>query len=299
MKRIITVLIALLFTQFFYAKDRPIITDLEALPSKGNKINLSWKLPQNPDPQIQKLFIYRSNKPVGTYYDIQDALLIATLEPKSVNFSDTVKNYSDYYYAIIAQVNNGKYDIILPSVNATVNGTHLQLKKKPEYTENTASAKEKLVPQDAMRETPLPFLDITEQLSKKPLEMKPETKAIASSLSDEKSRNKRKKMEPYVFEEDLISPDGGDDFLLFEILRTTFIKRKYSESQEQLKKLLGTNRSKSVTKRATFYLGESQYYTRNYEDAVRTFLLVFDDYPVQSKKWIDATLDEMKPVEKQ
>ena len=61
--------------------------------------------------------------------------------------------------------------------------------------------------------------------------------------------------EPYVFEEDLISPDGGDDFLLFEILRDSFIQKKYSKSEEQLKKLISTNRAKSVTERAKFYLG--------------------------------------------
>ena len=190
-------------------------------------------------------------------------------------------------------MNNGKYDIILPSVNATVNGTHLTLPERKENAEKTESAKEKLVPVDGKRETPLPFLDITEQISKKPLNISEETKKIAESLAASE-KNSKKRMEPYIFEEDIISPDGGDDFLLFEILRTTFIQKKYKESAEQLQKLLGTNRSKEVTKRAIFYLGESEYYTKNYSDAVRTFLMVYDEYPVQAKKWIDATLDEMK-----
>ncbi len=294
MKRLFTLIAVIFLMANCFAKDRPIITNLEANGTRGNKIVLSWKNPSEPEPKIQKLFIYRNSKPIGSYYDISDSTPIATVEPETQNYTDTVKNYNDYYYAIIAQVNNGKYDIILPSVNATVNGTHLTLPPRKESAEKTESAKEKLVPLDGKREIPLPFLDVSEQFSRKPVKMDEETKKIAKSLSDSTKEKESKRMEPYVFEEDIISPDGGDDFLLFEILRTTFIQKKYKDSADQLKKLLGTNRSKEVTKRAIFYLGESEYYTKNYSDAVRTFLLVYDEYPVQAKKWIDATLDEMK-----
>lgn len=294
MKKLFTLITVFFLAANCFAKDRPIITNLEANGTRGNKIVLSWKNPSAPEPKIQKLFIYRNSKPIGSYYDISDLTPIATVEPETRTYSDTVKNYNDYYYAIIAQVNNGKYDIILPSVNATVNGTHLTLPARKESTEKTESAKEKLVPLDGKREIPLPFLDVTEQFSKKPVKMNAETKKIAESLADGTKTKENKRMEPYVFEEDIISPDGGDDFLLFEILRTTFIQKKYKDSADQLKKLLGTNRSKEVTKRAIFYLGESEYYTKNYSDAVRIFLLVYDDYPVQAKKWIDATLDEMQ-----
>ena len=66
-----------------------------------------------------------------------------------------------------------------------------------------------------------------------------------------------KMLSPYVFEEDLISPDGGDDYLLFDVLKTTFIKRKYA-------------------------------------DAVNAFLYAADAYPSLAKKWIDSSLDFMQ-----
>lgn len=294
MKKLFTLTAVFFLAANCFAKDRPIITNLEATGTRGNKIILSWKNPSAPEPKIQKLFIYRNSKPIGSYYDISDSTPIAEVEPETKSYTDTVKNYNDYYYAVIAQVSNGKYDIILPSVNATVNGTHLTLPARKESAEKTESAKEKLVPLDGKREIPLPFLDVTEQFSKKPVKMNEETKKIAASLADGTKDKESKRMEPYIFEEDIISPDGGDDFLLFEILRTTFIQKKYKDSADQLKKLLGTNRSKEVTKRAVFYLGESEYYTKDYSTAVRTFLLVYDEYPVQAKKWIDATLDEMQ-----
>ena len=43
-----------------------------------------------------------------------------------------------------------------------------------------------------------------------------------------------KMLSPYVFEEDLISPDGGDDYLLFDVLKTTFIKRKYADAETEM-----------------------------------------------------------------
>lgn len=293
MKKLFTICAVIYFSSLCFAADRPIITDLQAIPARGNKIILSWKNPENPEPKIQKLLVFKSRKAIGTYTDIQDAELVSSLSAANTTYSDTVKNYTDYYYAVIAQVNNGRYDIILPSVNATVNGAHLKLPAKKESAKKTESAKEKLVPINGKRETPLPFLDLTQSAEKKQIKMSDKAKESVASLSKNPDANKNKRMEPYVFEEDLISPDGGDDFILFEILRTTFIQKKYKESAEELSKLLGTNRSESVTKRAVFYLGESFYYTKDYENAVRTFLLVYDNYPMQAKKWIDATLEEL------
>lgn len=293
MKKLFTVF--LLFSALnCFAKSRPIITNLDAKPLKTNKIQLTWKVPADCEVQIKKLFIYRNTKPIGTYYDVSTSKQIAELEPSVQTYADTLKNYSDYYYAVIAQTENGIYDIILPSVNATVNGTHLILPEKKADTKKTESSKEKLVPPDGKRETPLPFLDITEQFSKKPLNMKQETLDVAKALSRTEQTKTVKTMEPYIFEEDIITPDGGDDFLLFEILRTTFIQKKYSSATEQLKKLIGTNLSKEVTKRAVFYLGESEYFTGNYSSAVRTFLLCYDKEPQLAKKWIDASLEKLE-----
>ena len=101
-------------------------------------------------------------------------------------------------------------------------------------------------------------------------------------------------LSPYVFEEDLISPDGGDDYLLFDVLKTTFIKRKYKDAQTELLRLLATNRSETVTSRSRFYLGESYYFRGNYAEAINAFLYVIDDYPALAKKWIDSSLDFMQ-----
>ena len=124
--------------------------------------------------------------------------------------------------------------------------------------------------------------------------MSDQAKAVAKNLKGKKEIEAQTTLIPYIFEEDLISPDGGDDFLLFEVLRNNFIQKKYSDSVVQLKKLLGTNRSEKVTNRARFYLGQSYYFQENYQEAVKNFLPVYDIYPELAKKWIDSSLDLMQ-----
>ena len=100
-------------------------------------------------------------------------------------------------------------------------------------------------------------------------------------------------MTPYVFEEDLISPDGGDDYLLFEILKNHFVQQDYEETVSQIQKLTGTNINENTRNRAFFYMGEAEYFLVHYENAVKTFVKVEAAYPVLVKKWLDASLDRL------
>ena len=102
---------------------------------------------------------------------------------------------------------------------------------------------------------------------------------------------KRDPLPVHIFEEDLVSPAGGDEYLLFEILKTYFIKKQYTESITALRKFLAQNRTKSVADRASFYLGESYYYTGNFPAALTRFLALEDTYPELTRRWIDSSLD--------
>lgn len=124
--------------------------------------------------------------------------------------------------------------------------------------------------------------------------MSEQVKSVAKNLAGQTKEKEVTVLLPYIFEDDLVSPDGGDDFLLFEILRNYFIQKNYTDSVTQLKKLLGTNRTAKVTNRAMFYLGQSYYFQNNYQQAINSFLQVYDAYPELAKKWIDSSLDLMK-----
>ena len=278
-----------------FSKERPIVKDINASHGSGTAISVSWTLPKESDPPLARLFVYRSTKPIGSFYDLNETKPIAELEPDSSSFLDNVKDYRDYYYAVTGEVNGRQFDIILPSINSTVNGVHRKIPETKPEVASFSSEKEKIHSSGSIRETPLPYLYYTEGQNKTPVKMKKEVMDTGKELSKAHKMKSTKISEPYVFEEDLISPDGGDDFLLFEILRDSFIQKKYSKSEEQLKKLISTNRAKSVTERAKFYLGESYYFSGNYREAVLSFLSVYEKYPAVSKKWIDSALDYLEP----
>ena len=98
----------------------------------------------------------------------------------------------------------------------------------------------------------------------------------------------------HIFEDDLISPDGGDDFLLFEILRTTFIQKNYAEAASELERFLNKNNSPAVENRARFYLGEAYYFMADYQTASKNFIMVYDIFPSAARKWLVSSLDMMQ-----
>ncbi|HAH60582.1 MAG TPA: hypothetical protein DCL73_00625 [Treponema sp.] len=291
------VLFLFCFSRTLFAAGRPVVTNISASAGTGKLINVSWTLPSKPEQPVTSLIVFRDVKPIASYSQLAALEPAATLGGGDTGWSDSAADYADYYYAVIAVTGSGRYDIIIPSMNATVNGAHRKLPQQNAAADTSASAKEKLYPQGTMRETPLPYVDLLEGTNTSGTHMgkqaQDQAKLLAGNTAEYAAAKKAKPLDVYVFEEDLVSPDGGDDYFLFDALRTTFIRKKYTESAAALNKLLGTNRSEGVTRRAKFYLGESYYFSGNYQEAVKTFLTVSDVYPVLTKKWIDSSLDFM------
>lgn len=289
MKKIIS-LFSLLLLSFSLFAQKPIVLDIQAKAAKGTKINLFWVLPEDCDEPITKLLIYRSTKPITQYSQILQLTPIAELSGDSTGYTDSVHDYKEYFYAIIA-ITDKPYEIILVSMNSTVNGVHLNQpaqKKEPKKQKK----EEKLYKNGEKRETPLPYLDIIENENT--------NSEISQDVLDStiefstKTKKETTILTPYFFEEDLISPDGGDDYILFDILKNTFVQEKYEEARNQLKKLTQRNISESVLKRAYFYIGESEYYLGNYEEAVKAFIQVSNEYPLQTYPWINECMNKIE-----
>lgn len=278
------------------ASDRPIVSGISAYAGSGHRISVSWTLPPAGSGNITSLLVFRDTEPISSYSHLASLSPAAELGSGDTGWSDTAADYRDYYYAVIAVTGKTRFDIIIPSMNATVNGVHLRLARDKTSSGKKTSEAEKLYPAGAMREMPLPYIDLMEGMNRsKPILSRAADEA-GSRLASSYASFSAKPLEPYVFQEDLVSPDGGDDYFLFESLKTCFIRRKYTDSIASLRKLLGTNRSEGVTRRAGFYLAESYYFSGDYRNAVTSFLKVSDDYPVLAKKWIDSSLDLMAPV---
>lgn len=287
MKKFLAIFFLFSLSIFAFAQ-RPIVRDIQASGGKGTKINIFWTLPQDSDQPITNLLVYRDTKPISSFDMIEKMEPIATIAPDYTGYTDTVRDYKDYFYAVVA-VTDQPYDLILVSINATVEGAHVAIPepkepaKKPEY--------EKLYPDGKMRETPLPFVSLVDGMNEEST-ISDETAIATKALSSSKGK-KTPLMTMYIFEEDLVSPDGGDDYILFDVLKTYFVVKKYQQAIVQLNRLAGTNISESTRKRIYFYIGEAEYLSGNYEQAVKSFVKVQQDFPNLTKKWVDSALDRI------
>lgn len=288
MKKAVSLFLLFFCTLTVFA-EKPVVRDIKTQTGTSTKIFITWTNPINPDTKITELRLYRNTKQISSYSQIATSELIAKLTPDKTNYTDTVSDFRDYYYAIISYTDK-PYDVILISFNSTANGVHItpESPKEPEKKEYDT-----YYPEGTMRKMPLPYLSIDSE-SFDDDESSISQRAVSSAEMLTKSKSKKGTLlQMYLFEEDLVSPDAGDDYLLFEILKNYFVQKKYSEAIKQLDKLIGTNISESTRNRAIFYLGESYYLLGNYEQAVRTFVKVEQVFPNLVKEWLDSSLDRI------
>ncbi len=280
----------------FCQSTQPIVSHIKAIYDTATaQIVISWDCPdqQNAAPHentINELYLYRSTTPIVTTVDLAALSPIAKLQKEQTNYIDTVSNYSDYYYAVIAITESGPYSIILPSINTTVTAVRKEKRQPPIQTVQQDTALPSY-PAGTKRSMPLPIPDILENQNYTPLQM--DEKAIAQAKTLGKDSSNHKRIQPYAFEEDMISPTGGDAYLLFTILHETFARKKYAEAIPRLEDFLAINHEPGLTTRAYFYLGECHYFTSQYENAVFVFLKTKDTYPDLSREWIYASLDSI------
>lgn len=291
MKKAFSIIGLLFFSSILFA-EKPIVRDIQAEAGKGNKINIFWTLPENPEKEISSFLIYRDTRQIASYAQIKNISPIAQIDSNFSGYTDLVKDYNDYFYCVLAVTKDSSvpYDLILLSFNSTVKGVHISMntqQKEPQKKEQ-----EKLYYEGTLRETPLPFIDIVEN-SLQPEPTVSEEAAFAAQTLTNKNKKREPVLKPYIFEEDLISPDGGDDYLLFEILKQYFVHKNYDEAIVQLNKLAGTNIKDSTRSRVYFYIGECEYLTGEYEKAVKSFVKVQDIYPTLARKWINSSLDRI------
>ena len=290
-KNVIVLSLLLAIAASLCAQNKPIVTDIQAVAAKGTRINIYWTLPQNPEPQITKLLIYRDTRPISSYNQLSSAYFVAELPAEACGYTDSVMDYNDYFYAVIAFTDR-PFDLILVSMNSTVDGVHLIAPQQKDI-EPKKKSDEKLYTDGTLRETPLPFINYVEGQGQGDTLISDEIAKSATQFSAYSSKSGKTPVSPYFFEEDLISPDSGDDFLLFEVLKNTFVQEKYEEAIVLLNKLNGTNISESVRNRVLFYIAEAYFFTGDFEEAAKCFVKVAHVYPLQTKIWMNYTLDRI------
>lgn len=289
MKKLICFTLSIFLISFLHAQTL-IVKDIQSQSGKGNKIIVQWENPEDSENTIKSFRIYRTQNQITSYSQIKGLEPVAEISGELSGYTDTVNDFNDYYYTVIS-VTTAPVQIVLLSYNSTVRGVRLkeQIKQPPVQK---VSESEKLYPEGSMRETPLPPIDMTGEIDVQELQFSGLAELKKDSLI-KRTKESAPLLSPYIFEEDLISPEGGDDFLLFNILKNYFVQKKYEEAITQFQRLAGTNINEQTRNRTYFYLGQAQYMTGQYENAVRTFVRLEDVYPVLIKKWLNSSLEHL------
>ncbi len=324
-KKHILIFALISFVQALNAQtSRPVVSQINASPVSTNKIEVTWKLPSSvKEGFITALHVYRDIRPIS---EISTKKPVASLPYYAVSYTDTPGDFREYFYAVVTEISvmpssksgaakdlyydeetdslpertSGEiYAMILPGVNSTVNGAKISGKKdsvedlnEKQYLLQTKEAEKKIYDGDRIREQPLPYMDILgdkNSLHERTISLEAEERA--KSLLKKNPAETKKILEPYIFHEDLIENVDGDAGRLFEILKTSFIKRDYEAAEKALDDFLPTAKDEEVVQRATFYLGECHYFNGNMPEAIKCFLLLQDFYPSLCRKWTKNSLD--------
>lgn len=299
MKKILALLTFFMTCSLFFAQSsRPVVSEINAIPKSNKTIKLTWKAPQNSSPEITGFLIFRDIKPITSSEQLSTLKPLKKLDSETFTYIDTLRDSREYYFCIICTTTNGTYNVILPSVNTTVNGTRVasvNTQNEEVITPPSVNNKKTTGPEtdasERMRDIPLPTPGLIEVTKNKQNILGPKAMEQAKQLGSKYTGTSNKITKLFIFENDLICPEGGDDYYLFKILKSSFVKKNFKASIDELTDFLSIHRSPEVTNRATFYLGESYYFAKEYEKAVFQFLAVQEQFPELSKKWIDSSLD--------
>lgn len=285
-------------TQSFASpKGRPIVNNITAVAvNTSGSIKIAWELPDDSDTPITELCIYRDTKVIRNFDQVTKLSPIARLSRTAKNYTDKVADYFDYYYAVVSVTGDGYYKALISGVNAMLDAVHLS-PPKPSTAIKSAAVESERESASLYRAAPLPIMTLMGIKPKKAVLMSAKAHEVALDLGRATSpalREVGKVKTVHIFEEDMATLNAGDDFLLFEILRTTFIAKKYKEAAEELIRFINSSRSADTTNRAVFYLAQCYYFSRDYKSAVHRFLLVYDVWPKLVKEYINSSLDLYK-----
>lgn len=295
-KKIFTALIITLISHLAFAQGRPVVSDISVVPREGG-IFVKWNIDEQTNPSYTGFIVLRDTKQFTSYDQITSSNTIAELASNVRDYYDILSDFREYYYLIIASTESGTYRMILPSMNTNVSG--IRAKKKLQSQEEVITPKENsktsensfIDPSEKMRNIPLPKAELTDEKNLKSAVFGKKAMNAPHEFAENYINRKNKITKMHVFEEDMICPEGGDEYFLFKILKATFAKKDFKNAIVSLNEFLSVHRSEEVQKRALFYLGESYYFTKDYRNALYNFLTVKEDFNELSKKWIDSSLD--------
>lgn len=283
----------------FYAaaqSSRPMVTDITAQVSNQD-IEITWSLP-SPDTlqNADALLLYRGRQAFSSGSQLSLDKLIATITTDETLYKDTTCGFYSWYYTVAVRYNDGTiYDLIIPTVNATV--YPVGVPSTTDITSNMQSQNTGVLSstQGTIREKPLPYLHLFQ-------DDEPFSETIEAATLEEASQFginsiTKQKVKPYIFTDDTDENSTGDEYTLYYIIDTFFSRGEWVSAEMELKKFLQTNKSDYITARAQIYTGQALFFQEKYRDALNCFMQAEKIYPALdaiSRRWIQYSLDYFK-----
>ena len=270
------------------------VTDISAQAS-GQQIEIKWNLPPaDAMKNTDALIVFRSRQAFSSGTQLASSLQIATLTTKDTSFIDDTCGIYSWYYTVTARYTDGTlYDLIIPTVNATVYATGVSSVAGSDSSERLALQESVITTaSSSIRETPLPYLHLFQDDPLPSEDIEAETLEEASRFG--LNAVTKNKVKPYIFADDENENVTGDEYILFNIIDTFFSRNEWAAAEAELKRFLQTNKSAYITAKAEIYTGQTLFFQGKYRDALSYFMWAQKACPELdsiSKRWIQYSLD--------
>ncbi|MDR2247380.1 MAG: hypothetical protein LBE17_12045 [Treponema sp.] len=256
------------------------ITGLEAAV-RGDGVLIAFRL----SAPARNLVLYRSVSPITKPRDLLNAVLVE--DRVASPFMDYPVPGIPYYYAVITEEElvSGSTEIY-PGYNATVNATEV-----------STQARVGLGASPGIRAIPLPLISVNAvspgsgyEDVPAPTPLSPEAARAVKSLGLQGLSPPLPQKTPLVFDQDMASPSGGEEYALRSIVQGSFKNQDWSACRDELLQYLSLPHDAATEGRTRFYLAQAYYFTGSYREALFEFLTAQTTYPKETVEWVQASL---------
>ena len=241
----------------------------------------------------REISVYRGTVPILAAEDLLSAILIDTITSSRTEYRDSPVHGLQYFYALFDTelLRVGKQRILIGQ-NVLDSPVSIPL------TENVAPR---------TRNRPLPFLVLSSKIDsgealggvRQSLDVptialsEKATAAVESLVGD--SREERKLMESVVLlTDDLSASEGSPQSELATLIREHFDASDWTMARKKLERFLLTRRSDDVSARARFYIAQTFYFERRYQEAFVELLYAAERYYGAALPWMDNILELLR-----
>lgn len=269
---------------------KPIVSEIKAFQSSSDT-TVTWNVPEEGISSITSLYVYRSSEAILSSDRLASLSPVAVLTADMTSWQEKAGT-TLYYYAVIARLSDGSlYDILIPSVNATI--TPAEQASSVTETADTplpaAQYAEKITESDGLRIKPLPSFRIFSTVNEGQSDITEQTLSAAQNLGAEGKQATDAPL--YIAEEDVSDSSTGDTYLLHDIVTRLMLRKNWNRAFEELTALTQTYHSEEITARINLYLGQCSFFMNDYLGALQYFLHSEALYPDISKVWIQTTIN--------